>query len=126
MSIRISLLNHLQPVFAMKQTDILFPTLATSLIFLSANATCSIQEIDEAFVQLEEFESAHKAEGKHYLACIRKRIAIAKAYFKAGEHDKAELCFQKALGTASMFWPSIQTTEMLKTEWRLARETMES
>ncbi|MCW5824690.1 MAG: hypothetical protein KIT34_17970 [Cyanobacteria bacterium TGS_CYA1] len=110
----------------MKQTDILFPTLATSLIFLSAGAKCSIQEIDEAGVKLEEFERNHARDGKHNSACIRQRIALAKAYLRAGEKIKAELSFQKALGTARMFSPSIQTTQMLQTEWRLARETMES
>lgn len=110
----------------MKQTDILFPARATSLSFLSASANCSIQEIDEAGVQLEEFERNHAGEGKHNSSCIRQRVALAKAYLRAGEKVKAELSFQKALGTARMFSPSIQTTEMLQTEWRLARETMES
>jgi len=110
----------------MKQTDILFPALATSLIFLSATANYSIQEIDEAGIHLEEFERAHASDGKHNAACIRQRLALAKAYLRAGDSDKAERCFQKALGTARMFSPSIQTTEMLKTEWKLARETMES
>ncbi|MBX9723859.1 MAG: hypothetical protein K2X81_20800 [Candidatus Obscuribacterales bacterium] len=110
----------------MTQTDILFPALATSLIFLSATANYSIQEIDEAGVSLEEFERVYASDGKHNAACIRQRFALAKAYLRAGNQEKAELCFQKALGTARMFWPSIQTTEMLKTEWRLARETIES
>ncbi len=110
----------------MTQTDILFPALATSLIFLSATANYSIQEIDEAGASLEEFERVYASDGKHNAACIRQRFALAKAYLRAGDSDKAELCFQKALGTARMFWPSIQTTEMLKTEWRLARETIES
>ncbi|QQR57837.1 MAG: hypothetical protein IPG59_23170 [Candidatus Melainabacteria bacterium] len=110
----------------MTQTDILFPALATSLIFLSASANCSIKEIDEAGVNLEEFERVHASDGKHNAACIRQRFALAKAYLRAGDHEKAERCFEKALGTARMFWPSIQTTEMLKTEWRLARETIQS
>ncbi len=110
----------------MTQTDILFPALATSLNFLSATASYSIQEIDEAGVNLEEFERVHASDGKHNAACIRQRFALAKAYLRAGNTDKAEGCFEKALGTARMFWPSIQTTEMLKTEWRLARETIES
>jgi len=126
LSIRITLLSPLQAVLTMTQTDILFPALATSLIFLSASANCSIKEIDEAGVNLEEFERAHASDGKHNAACIRQRFALAKAYLRAGDQDKAERCFEKALGTARMFWPSTQTTEMLKCEWRLARETIQS
>ncbi len=85
-----------------------------------------LTELRPVTFEWKDHKKLNAKEGKHNSACIRQRIALAKAYLRAGENEKAELCFQKALGTARMFSPSIQTTQMLQTEWRLARETMES
>lgn len=124
LSIRILLPSPPPAVLTMTQTEILFPRIQTSLIFLSKSLNYSVEEIDQADIELEEIERILACEGKHNVACVRQRFALAKAYLRAGDKQKAEHCFQKALGTARMFSPSIQTTEMLKTEWRLAREAI--
>ena len=106
----------------MNQRDILFPALATNIIFFTAQI--STEEIDQAIVNLDEFERVHAAMGKHNAACVRQRIALAKAYLRNGEKEKAQSSFLRALGTADMFRPSIQTKQMLETEWRIAQEAI--